>query len=149
MSERLAAPSLRMRIVVVDPPPGVSFAVQRGKSELLAPLAERGETIQFELSLRLGLPLPDGSVNFLGEFAQGTPADRFVYLNSGALAGQPGSNWTRRAKLKLASIPREVVEAVLASSAGAIEARVLGTMADGGPICASVKPHAVVWSQVA
>jgi hypothetical protein len=51
--------------------------------------------------------------------------------------------------LKLAAIPREIVDAVLASSEGVVEARVLGTMADGGPICASVKPHAVVWSQVA
>lgn len=138
-----------MRIVVVDPPPGVSFAVQRGKSELLAPLAGQGETVQFELSLRLGAPLADGSINFLGEFAQGTPTDRFVYLNAGTLAGQPGSAWTRRAKLKLAAIPPEVVAAVLASGEGFIEARVLGTMADGGPICASVKPQAVVWAHVA
>ncbi|MBW8760940.1 MAG: hypothetical protein JF586_25475 [Burkholderiales bacterium] len=138
---------VRLRIVIVDPPPGVWFAVQRGRSELLQPLDGQLEAIAFELSLRLGTPLPDGTANFLGEYAQGTPADRFVYVNSGTLAGQADSGWTRRAKLKLAAIPRELVESALSS--GLIEARVLGTMADCGPICASVKPQAVAWRHVA
>jgi len=71
-----------------------------------------------------------------------------VYINSGTLAGQADSRWTRRAKLKLASIPRQIVEAALSTQGGVIEARVAGTMADGGPVCASVKPHAVVWALV-
>jgi hypothetical protein len=137
-----------MRILVMNPPPGVRFAVQRGKAELLEPPARQHEPIAFELLLRLGSPLPDGQVNFLGEFAQGPAADRFIYLNSGTLAGQADSPWTRRAKLKLASIPRQVVEAGLSASGGIIEARVLGTMDDGGPVCASVKAQAVVWSFV-
>ncbi|WP_242499679.1 DUF5990 family protein [Methylibium sp. Pch-M] len=138
--------SIRMRILVVDPPSGVQFAVQRGRSELLEPLPEQHADIQFELSLRLGSPLLDESVNFLGEFAQGPSSDRFIYINSGTLAGQANSGWTRRAKLKLASIPRQIVEAALSTPEGVIEARVVGTMADGGPVCASVQPHAVVWS---
>lgn len=142
------APSLRIRILVANPPPGVLFAVQRGRSELLAPSAEQGETIQFDFPLRLGAPLPDGAVNFLGEFAQGPPSDRFVYINSGTLAGQAGSCWTRRAKLKLAGIPPEIVRAALAEPGGFMEARVLGTMGDGGPVCASVKPQAVEWRWV-
>lgn len=148
MSKSKPSQSVRMRILVVDPPSGVRFAVQRGRSDLHEPLAEQQGVIQFEFSLRLGSPLPDGSVNFVGEFAQGPSSDRFVYLNSGTLAGQADSRWTRRAKLKLAAIPREVVEAALSTSEGIIEARVLGTMDDGGPVCASVKPHAVVWSAV-
>lgn len=148
VSKAKPAQSVRMRILVVEPPPGVRFAVQRGKSELLEPLPKQHEDIQFELSLRLGSPLLDGSVNFVGEFAQGPSSDRFIYINSGTLAGQVNSGWTRRAKLKLASIPRQIVEAALSTSEGAIEARVLGTMGDGSPICASVKPHAVVWSFV-
>lgn len=137
-----------MRILVMNPPPGVRFAVQRGKAELLEPSARQHGPIVFELSLRLGAPLPDGQANFLGEFAQGPASDRFIYLNSGTLAGQADSPWTRRAKLKLASIPRQVVEAGLSASGGIIEARVLGTMGDGGPVCASVKAEAVVWSFV-
>ncbi|PQA76023.1 hypothetical protein C5F53_18380 [Rhodoferax sp. TS-BS-61-7] len=135
-----------MRILLTSPPPGVQFAVQRGKSELLEPSSGQHEAIQFDFSLRLGAPLPDGSVNFLGEIAQGTPSDRFIYINSGTLAGQAGSCWTRRAKLKLASIPQNIVEEAVSTSHGIIEAHILGTMGDNGPICASVKPHAVVWS---
>lgn len=137
---------VRMRVLVRNPPAGVRFAVQRGKSELLEPVTEKHEGVQFEFSLRLGAPSPANPVNFLGEFAQGTPSDRFVYINSGTLAGQPESPWTRRAKLKLASIPKRILEAALSSQEGVIEARVTGVMRDGGPVCASVKPEAVVWS---
>ena len=144
MSEGKVEASVQLRILVVAPPPGVVFAVQRGKAELLAPLAGLREAMTFELPLRLVKPLADGTPNFLGEYAQGTPTDRFVYLNSGTLAGHEGSAWTRRAKLKLAGIPADVFTAALAG--GFIEARVQGTMKDGGPICASVKPHDVAWS---
>ena len=147
MPKEKPSQSVQMRILVAGPPAGVRFAVQRGKSELLEPSAERVETIQFDFSLRLGSPLPDGSINFLGEFAQGSPSDRFIYINSGTLAGQASSCWIRRAKLKLASIPQKVV-AEAASAPGVIEARMPGTMSDGGPICASVKSEAVVWSFV-
>jgi hypothetical protein len=119
--------------------------VQRGRSELLAPSAEQHDLVQFEFSLRLGSPLQEGLANFVGEFAQGPPSDRFIYINSGTLAGQADTCWTRRAKLKLASIPRHVVETALSTGEGTIEARVVGTMPDGGPVCASVKPDAVTW----
>lgn len=139
--------SIRIRILVVDTPPDVWFAVQRGRTDLLDPLDGQREPLRFEFLLRLGLPLSTGEVNFVGEFAQGPSSDRFVYINSGTLAGQSGSPWTRRAKLKLASIPPKVVDSAL-SSGGVIEARVQGTMGDGGPVCASLKPHAVVWDVV-
>ena len=145
MSKANSAQSVRMRILVVNTPPEAWFAVQRGRSDLLEPLGGQQQPLRFEFSLRLGSPLSTGAVNFLGEFAQGPSSDRFVYINSGTLAGQAGSPWTRRAKLKLSSIPQPVVDAAL-SSGGIIEARVHGTMGDGGPVCASLKPHAVVWA---
>lgn len=138
--------AVRMRLLVMQPPAGVRFAVQRGKSALLDPTAGPQDAISFDLALRVGPPLPDGRVNFLGEYAQGTPADRFVYLNSGTLAGQADSPWTRRAKLKLASLPAAIVEAALADPEAIIEARLPGTMKDGGPICASVPAQEVAWS---
>lgn len=137
-----------IRILIAAPPPGVRFAVQRGRSELLEPSAEQYGAIQFDFSVRAAAPSAEESTDFAGEFVQGPPSDRFIYINSGTLAGEPDSCWTRRAKLKLASIPWEVVAAALSHSGGIIEARVVGTMGDGGPICASVKPHAVVWSFV-
>lgn len=147
MSTPVSGSHVRIRIVVDAPPPEVQFAVQRGRSDLLEPSLVQGTTIQFDFALRTGAPLADGTVNFLGEFSQGPPSDRFVYLNAGTLAGQAGSCWTRRAKLKLAGIPAAVVEEALASGQ-AIQARVVGTMPDGGPVCASIKPQAVAWSLV-
>ena len=140
--------TVQVRILVIAPPPGVRFAVQRGSKELLRPSVEQDALVQFDLALRLGTALPDGAPNFLGEFAQGSPTDRFIYLNSGTRAGQPDSDWTCRAKLKLGSLPRALAEATIASPNQILEARVVGTMADGGPIRASIKPHAVTWQIV-
>ena len=56
--------------------------------------------------------------------------------------------WTRRAKLKLRSIPVEIAEATVGKSGHVVEAQVIGTMADGGPVCATIKPHAVTWGLV-
>lgn len=147
MSKANSAQSVRIRILMVDVPSEVRFAVQRGRSDLLEPLGGQQEPLRFEFSLRLGLPLSTGAAKFLGEFAQGPSSDRFVYINSGTLAGQADSPWTRRAKLKLASIPQDVIDAAL-SSGGIMEARVQGTMGDGGPVCASLKPNAFVWAVV-
>lgn len=148
MNKARSTQSVQIRILVAAPPPGVVFAVQRGRSALLAPSVGAHEGIQFDLSLGVGPARPGEPVNFVGEFAQGPASDRFIYLNSGTLAGQADSCWTRRAKLKLASIPPPLVETALATPGVIIEARVAGTMRDGGPICASVKSQDVVWSLV-
>lgn len=143
-----SAPTLRMRIVVENPPAGAHFAVQRGKDALLAASSWEGAEIVFDFPLRLGAPLADGSANFLGEFAQGTPADRFVYINSGTLAGQTNTSWTRRAKLKLAGMPRAFADAAIADRTRVVEARFNGTGSDGGPTCASIKAASVRWQLV-
>lgn len=142
---RSIEPQLQLLLVVVAPPPGVRFAIQRGRAELWAPYASDAESIAFAITMPLGPALADGSFNFRGPFAQGTPADRFVYLNSGTRAGQVGTCWERRAKLKLAGIPRALVETALDNADCAVEARILGRARDGGPVCASVPQHAVTW----
>jgi hypothetical protein len=62
-----------LRIVVRDPL-RVTMRVQRGRSELLAPIAATAAEVVFEVPLRLGTPLADGAPNFLGDYAQGKPA---------------------------------------------------------------------------
>ncbi len=145
MSEVTSINSVRLRIVIIAPPPGVTFAVQRGRSDSLFPSLTGSDSMRFELSLRVSVDPGDGTFNFLGEFAQGSKADRFVYVNCGTYAGQPDTCWSRRAKLKLASIPAAIVEGAMKSTELVIEARVAGTGDDGGTICATVKPHAVGW----
>lgn len=139
---------LQIILTVVQPPPGVLFAVQRGRDELLPPYASADGSVSFALTVRLGPARADGSFNFLGPYAQGTPDDRFVYVNSGVRAGQADTPWERRAKIKLGGIPRELVEAAAGVPHRAVQAHIHGTMRDGGPVCASVAPPAIAWQLV-
>jgi hypothetical protein len=61
-----------------------------------------------------------------------------VYVNSGTLAGQVDSRWTRRAKIHLEGISWELIERALASPGTVLEARIAGMARDGGPACATV-----------
>jgi hypothetical protein len=128
---------LPLRIVLVNPPTGVLFAVQRGKAELEAPSMSNGENLSFEFSVRIGDREDDGP-NFLGPFVQGPRGGRFVYVNSGTLAGQADSCWTRRAKVGLKSIGWDLVDHLIAQPSKRLEARIAGKAGDGGPACATV-----------
>ncbi len=130
--------SLRLRLVVIDPPAGVAFAMQRGRDELVPPTGNESGSLLFDFDLRIGKPLADGRPNFLGPFAHGTPSARFVYVNSGTSAGQTDSCWTRRAKIMLAGIDQALLSRALRSD-GRLEAHMRGTGKDGGPACASVQ----------
>ena len=128
---------LPLRITVLRPPAGVRFAVQRGRDELHPPSHKSKDALVFDVSVRVGAR-PGGEPNFLGPFAHGTPADRFLYVNSGTSAGQAGSCWTRRAKVRTGTITWPLVEEVLATPGAVLEARFEGTGKDGGPACASI-----------
>ncbi len=138
---------LPLRIVLVDPPPGVAFRLQHGKSGLVAPVLVGRDSITFDFSVRLGDSLPDGRPRFLGGFAQGPPQARFVYVNSGTLAGEVGTQCTRRAKVHLSSISSALVEK--AAQAGArLEVRIAGKAKDGGPACATVPLLGKGWTLI-
>jgi Family of unknown function (DUF5990) len=139
--------NLQVRVSVIDSPAGVAFAVQRGKSDLLLPDTAKPNLCVFSFSLRL-ITLDDGTFNFLGEYTQGPRGDRFIYLNSGAYAGQPASPWGRRAKLKLDGIPAAMLRGAAGKPASVIAAQVKGTMKDGGPVCATVPPGSIEWRLV-
>jgi hypothetical protein len=135
--------ALPLRIVVRRPPPGVSFALQKGKSDangnadLLAPSKSSGDSLSFDFSVRVATGGTGGAPRFLGEFTQGPPTQRFVYLNSGRRAGQTGTGWDRRAKISLMAITSAMIDSVHASPGTALELEILGTAGDGGPVCAS------------
>lgn len=129
---------LPIRVTVLRPPPGVTFAMQRGKGELLPPSKVSAESLIFDLSVRVSQRKADGTPNLLGPYAQGKPDDRFLYLNSGTMAGQDDSCWTRRAKIKTGGINWELIEQALATPGAVLEARIEGRSKDGGPCCATV-----------
>ena len=129
---------LPLRITVIHPPRGVTFRLQRGRTDLVPPTDASEERLAFDFKVRIG-ERPDGMPNLLGAFAQGPPAGRFVYVNSGTSAGQLDSCWTRRAKVPLAGITWELIEQVLSNPNAVLEARIAGTGRDGGPACATVR----------
>ena len=118
-------------------PPGVTFAIQRGKHELLPPSRSKDDTLTFDLGVRVTERKGAGSPNVLGPYAQGKPDDRFIYLNSGTMAGQQDSSFTRRAKIKTGGITWAIVKKVLADGA-VLETQIEGKAGDGGPCCATV-----------
>jgi hypothetical protein len=127
-----------LRITLVHPPRDVVFCLQRGKTEIVSPVPATGDDLSFDFTLRVRDGRPDGLPNFLGPFAQGPPAGRFVYVNSGTSAGEAGSCWTRRAKVPLAGISWPMIEEMMAAPDTVLEARIAGTARDGGPACATV-----------
>ena len=139
-------PELPFRIVVEHPPAEVSFAVQLGRKDLLIPVVS-GTELVFEFRLRVK-PGAAGRPVFLGPAAQGPPHDRFVYVNSGTMAGQLNSPWTRRAKIKLATIDPSMVERVLRHSRTFLEARIPALGRDGGPSCGTTRPLGDAWRVV-
>ena len=127
-----------MFITLIEIPVGVAFRIQRGKADLVAPTQADDNSLSFDFTVRVGAPQANGAPNFLGPFTQGTPADRFVDVNSGTLAGEAASGWTRRAKVKLAGITQTMIEETLATPGAVIETHIHGKAKDGGPAAASV-----------
>jgi hypothetical protein len=130
---------LNFRIVVEDPVGGATYAVQRGRSELLPPSRSTKSKLEFEFQLTLA-DIDADPPRLTGEFAQGPAKQRFVYVNSGTMAGQTNSGWTRRAKVPLYDIKRSVLAKAVKSKSGdlVLEARFHGVAKDGGPACATV-----------
>ena len=142
---RALQPDIPLRIVVVNPVPGVLLRLQGGRSDLLAPSRVSPAEVTFHLTVRTGPPRAGGQLNFLGTFAQGPPASRFISVNAGRQAGQPDTACDRRAKIPLLAITRDQVAAVLAAPRALLEVHVSGRAADGGPACASVPLLAPGW----
>ena len=139
-----------LRITLVAPPSGVTFCLQRGRDELIDARRSTGADLSFDFTVRVRPASGKDPMVFLGPFTQGPPATRFVYVNSGTMAGESASAtaWTRRAKIPLAGITASMVEMALAKRGYRIEARIQGTAGDGGPACATCRPLGDGWSVI-
>ena len=133
---------LPIRIVVVDPVPGLAILLQRGaaaKATLVPPTIRSAETVAFDLAVTVDGRLADGRPRFLGPFVQGPPDARFVYLVAGRHAGQAGSEWGGRVKVQLGGLGWEQIEAL--PNGGRLVARIPGRSPKGGPALASLRPR--------
>jgi hypothetical protein len=134
---------MKLRIRVVDPPAGVQLRMQRGRDELIEPIKVTKVAVIFEFDVRVA-SRTGGLANFLGDFTQGPPGARFVYINSGTLAGQAGSPWTRRAKVPLTGITMKQIEQA-ETSGKTLTAEIEGAGRNGGPPAGTVDLIGDAW----
>lgn len=130
-----------IRLVLVDPPAGVDFGIQRGSGTsyetLLVQQRTRGD-ITFDFDLTVAESQRSGRPNFRGPLVQGPPANRFVYIDVGTYAGQKATPWSRRMKVPLQGITWTLIENVTRKPGSRLQGRIEGTGRDGGPNCATV-----------
>lgn len=129
--------AITLRIVVRHPLPGVELRLQRGRAELVPPVARTADAATFECRLAAE-PLADGGVRLRGPEVQGPPAGRFVYITAGTYAGQADSPWGRRAKVPLTALGPALVAEALARPGAAFVGAIDGRARDGGPAAATV-----------
>ena len=141
------AQTVLLRIVVRHPVPGVELRLQRGRDELVPPVARSADAATFEFQLVTQLR-PDGTVVMRGPEVQGPPAGRFVYINAGTYAGQADSPWGRRAKVSLTDVYSALVATALAQTGAVILGTIDGRARDGGPAAATVPLLGDGWSVV-
>jgi Family of unknown function (DUF5990) len=131
------------RILLENPLGGVWFGLQKGRASQSKveqiQAATEGQTIVLHFWTEAKIN-EDGAVSLLGPYTQGTPAERFVYVNIGASAGQHNTPWNRRLKVPLSGITKERLVGVVSTSEVHFQARIAATAKDGSPCCGTVKP---------
>lgn len=129
--------NVTLKLSVVKPPKGVAHSLQGKDGEIVDARMSAGRTIVFDVPLRL----EEGRSGwrFLGDFVRTEgKTRRFVYIGIGRHAGQPDTEWDRRAKVDLPEVTPAMIAKAKAGKlvlAGGYE----GTDAKGGPSCATVK----------
>lgn len=136
--------TLSMTIVAIDPPfdsrDGVLFGLQMGR-EFVDPVPA-SKTTEFDSMIELR---PGGSdVDFAGDHVHGRRGDRFLYLAWGVPDQPEPFVMFARAKIKLDSIPRALLDQCVDQGRGLI-AEVQATNRRGEPASGTIRPPAIVW----
>lgn len=132
---------LPLRIVLIAPPAGVVYGIQRGRGSAyevkFAQQPKRGD-VTFEFAITAA-ESKNGDPNFLGEYVQGPTGRRFIYVDVGQYAKQHDTDWARRMIIRLDDVTWPMINKAT-QSGKRLEARIQGTGRNGGPSCATVKP---------
>ncbi|HEY6817548.1 MAG TPA: DUF5990 family protein, partial [Croceibacterium sp.] len=80
----------------------------------------------------------DGAKFFGPQVRREGPVRRFVYVRIGTAAGERGSPWTRRMKIDIHDVDPALLDAAIAG--GVLEGTIHGTLPDGSPACATIRP---------
>jgi hypothetical protein len=128
---------VRARIVIERPVPGVLHSLQEDDAPLDAKMSQAGEPLTFEFPL--GIERTAEGAKFFGKQVRREGKERrFVYIRVGAAAGQRLSPWTRRMKIDIHDIEPALLDAAV--KGGVLEATIDGTLPDGSPACATIRP---------
>jgi len=122
----------------------VHLGIQRGR-EVIDPVPADRREATFLAEFKVGKK-SDGSPNFLGPYAQGTPEDRFFYLSWGVKRPSGEFEMFRRLKIRLGHLRWPTIRAAIARDAP-IDVDLRLTDARGGPLCATPPATHVRWSQ--
>ena len=97
---------LVLRIVLEKPPAGVDFGLQKGQGrdyETVQKQRSTAKDLAFDFTVGVKAGRKGAAPTFVGPFAQGPPAERFVYIDIGSCAGQTDTPWSRRLKIPCAA----------------------------------------------
>jgi len=137
-------PGITLQIILIKPTPGVMFGLQKGSGSNFETVQKQipvSNDLSFKFTITVkGDRSKDKYPKFSGSFVQGPADNRFVYIDIGTYAGQPGSIWSRRLKIPLTGIAWKDIDSL--SERSMLQTSVPGTGKDGGPNCATVKPFA-------
>ena len=138
--------AITIEITCSELPPGGQHALLLGiqrDNEIFESVPTTSKRIIFKPALRARRNA-DGTVNFLGPFAQGPKAERFIYLNWVTAQGNALTGMIGRIKLHLNHIKWSAVMQAAAANKP-IRVKLALTNAKGKPVMASVRPDAANW----
>ena len=132
---------IRACLVIEHPVPGVLHSLQEDDAPLDPKKSNAGEPLAFEFPLRIERS-EKAPPKFFGKLVRREgPVRRFVYVRVGKSAGQWLSPWNRRMKIDIHDIDLDLLDKAMAG--GVMEATIDGTLPDGSPACATIRP--VTW----
>lgn len=135
---------ITLQIVLIKPTPEVVFGLQKGSGnnyETVQKQIPTSNDLTFTFTIKVkGDRSKDKLPKLSGSFVQGSGDSKFVYIDIGTYAGQPGTIWSRRLKIPLTGITWKEIDSLDSNSM--LQTIVPGTGRDGGPNCATVKPFA-------
>ena len=135
---RAGQQEIRARLVIERPVPGVLHSLQEGDAKPLDPKrSDAGEALAFAFPLRIERTA-EGAKFFGPQVRREGPVRRFVYVRVGTCAGDMGSPWTRRMKIDIHDIDPALLDRAIAG--GVLEGTIDGTLPDGSPACATIRP---------
>ena len=120
----------------------VYLGIQKGNEVIEAVPGDRKQVI-FRPTFRI-TKQADGSPNFLGPFAKGTPQERFFYLSWGVMNSEGKFEMFRRAKIHLNHLSWDQVDAAVSGNRP-LKVSIGMTGKKGDPVCASIRKDRATW----